>query len=160
VFFPICWEAPPGVPTFGFGKYLVSIVPDNHINFRQFFVDYRSSDIYSNYQADVNIIYNCSNGSLTCNGNTIQAYSTIQYWDLYPNTYAPIIRQIATSGSPHLVWDAINGANIGNYFLYEYIIYRSINAGVATAICTTSSTNYNYYDYDFTVRNRNPTAHY
>jgi hypothetical protein len=160
--FAIYWKQPTSSAVkFVMGYYKVDILVTNTGSLlKTFYLDIRSSTARTNWY-DMNFYYDVDNNTLTSNGNIVAINSIQTYWNLNPSGgYSPIIRQIATSGAPHIVWDEIQNLNIGDYYLNGYIVYRSCNSGVATAICTTSANTHDYYDYDFTVNNGNNTAHY
>lgn len=150
-----CWENCSGTATFGLGKYQVRITPDDE-RYVQFTIDYRTSTIPQNFgSADINLYYTYPDNTLKySNGNNFPSNTTI--WNEFDWVgYSPLLAQIASYGTPHLVWDNQPvGSRTG------YIVYRGLNSNSLTAICTTANNIYSYYDYDYSIIGHGNRAHY
>jgi hypothetical protein len=154
-----CWKTGGGIP-FGMGYYKIDIILEGqNTPIRTFYLDLRSQTVETNWN-DLNFNYYCDTHALTIAGNSIADNSTQTFWNLNQlEGYSPIIRQISTWGTPHLVWDETSSA-MGNYTRCNFIIYRSIDGENQTAICTTANgTTYSFYDSGL-ILNGGSTAHY
>jgi len=154
-----CWKPFGGIP-FGMGYYTVAIFREGTLT-KEFYLDLRSATVENSWN-DLNFNYYCNDYSLYINDNSVPSGSIQTFWGINPTQgYSPIIRQIATFGSPHIVWDEISNSAIGNYSLIGYIIYRGGSPANPTVACTTAANIHEYYDYDYTVGGlRNPTCYY
>jgi hypothetical protein len=141
------------------GYYKVEILDNTYVPLRTFYLDIRSVTARTSW-SDMNFYFYCNSNTLTINGNIVDENSIQTYWNLNPiSGYSPIIQLDATSGNPHLTWDITN-IYMGSYTRCGFIIYRGINNGTPTAICTTAYNTYSYYDYDYSIIGHGNPAHY
>jgi hypothetical protein len=161
--FANCWKQPnsPAIK-FAMGYYKVEIfVTSTDSLLKTFYLDLRSSTAKLLPWQDMNYDYDYGNNILTNYENITVANNSIQtYWNSNPySEYSPIIQLDATSGNPHLTWDATD-TQLGSYSRCGFIIYRAIGNGSYTAISTIAYNTYSYYDYDYARVGNGGTVHY